>query len=438
MRFVYQIGFFVITALLILLGNMIPASSSQLPKDIKFNHIFETGGYNFDIAQDKDGFIWVGTINGVKVFNGYEVKSYTASKKTFPTNNIRTVYVDSEGLIWLATFGGLAMYDKKTNNFTIYKEDADDPNSISSNVFNGSPNLITESKDGLLWFGTANGLNRFDKKNNKFTRYLNDPKNHNSLSNNNILSVFSDEDDFIWIGTKGGLDKLDRKTKTFTHYKHDPDNLNVSKDIGPGEVNVIAEDVDGVLWIGTSKSGLKKFNKENKKFTHYQNNPKDPSSIANNNIRTIFPSSDGSLWICHPYWVAVGIERFDKNNENFIQYKKDPSNPNTTVSDRVQVEIEDRSGVLWVGENLSTVSTYDKHFNKFKLYTPNPNDDHSIIANVVAIVEDSNKDIWLGSGTEGLVKYNKDKNNFTPYLSDPNFPNDKNLTAMYVDTSGNF
>jgi ligand-binding sensor domain-containing protein len=430
--------FFNIIAALLLICSTTSAAFSQNPNNIKFNQVFETGGYNFDIAQDKDGFIWVGTINGLKIFDGYDVKSYTASKDTFPTNNIRTIFVDSEGLVWLATFGGLAMFDKKKNAFTIFLENPDDPNSISSSVFNGSPNLIAESNDGLIWFGTANGLNSFNKKNQQFTRYLNDLEDQNSLSDNNILSVFNDRDGFIWIGTKeGGLNKFDPRKKIFTHYTHNPENPNKYSDIGSGEVNTIIEDIDGDLWIGTSKSGLKKFDKITETFIHYQNKPNDPNSLANDNVRVIVPTADGNLWICHPYWVAVGIERFDRNNGTFTQYKHDPNYPDSTISDSVQVAFEDASGILWIGENLSTISTYDKNFYRFNLYKPNPGNKNSVISNVIAIVEDSNKDIWLGSGTEGLAKYNRDRDNFTTYPLDPDYPDDKNLTAMAVEGSHN-
>ena len=403
-----------LTIVLLLLYITVPAAQSEELDHIKFNHIFETGGYNFDITQDKDGFIWVGTISGASTYNGYEVKSYTAGPNTFPSNSVRTVFGDSDGLVWLATFGGLAMYDKSTDAFTTYISEPDNPNSISSSVFNGSPNLIAESKDGLLWFGTANGLNSFNKETQLFTRYMHDPNDQNSLSDNDILSVFVDKDQFIWIGTKGkGLNKFDRKTGKFTHYTHNPNKPDSPGNIRPGEVAAITEDADGFLWIGTSESGLKRFDKETEIFTHYQHDPNDPDSLANNNVRVIVPDEDGYLWICHPYWVTVGIERFDRNTGKFTQYKHDPNNPETTISDRVQVLFEDNSDILWIGENLSAISTYDKQAHKFNLYQPQPNDNKSVIKNVIAIIEDSNKDVWLGSGTEGLAKYNREKNNCT-------------------------
>ena len=429
----------ILTIVLLLLYITVPAAQSEKLDHIKFNHIFETGGYNFDITQDKDGFIWVGTISGASTYNGYEVKSYTAGPNTFPSNSVRTVFGDSDGLVWLATFGGLAMYDKSMDAFTTYISEPDNPNSISSSVFNGSPNLIAESKDGLLWFGTANGLNSFNKETQLFTRYMHDPNDQNSLSDNDILSVFVDKDQFIWIGTKGkGLNKFDRKTGKFTHYTHNPNKPDSPGNIGPGEVAAITEDADGFLWIGTSESGLKRFDKETEIFTHYQHDPNDPDSLANNNVRVIVPDEDGYLWICHPYWVTVGIERFDRNTGKFTQYKHDPNNPETTISDRVQVLFEDNSDILWIGENLSAISTYDKQAHKFNLYQPQPNDNKSVIKNVIAIIEDSNKDVWLGSGTEGLAKYNREKDDFTVYAHDPDYPGDKNVTSIYEDSSNNF
>jgi len=426
----------IITITILLLWSSVEASPRIDSHRIKFNHVFETGGYNFDITQDKDGFIWVGTINGVKVFNGYEVKSYVAGKDTFPSNNIRTVFVDSKGQVWLATFGGLSVYNKRTNSFLTYLNESDNPVSISSNVFNGSPNLITESEDGAIWIGTTNGLNSFDKRKKVFTRYLNDPKDKNSLSDNNILSVYFDSKGFLWIGTKeGGLNKLNLKTKTFTHYMHNPKTQDPSFDIGKGEVNAITEDADGVLWIGLSESGLKKFNRKSEKFTHYHHNPNDPSSLADNNIRAIIPNSDGGLWICHPYWVAVGMEWFNKDKGIFAQYKHDENNPDSSISDRVQVAFEDASGILWIGENLSRISTYDKHYNKFNVYKPSQGVNNNVPRNIIAFAEDHSKNIWLGSGTEGLSRYNPEEESFTTYPPDPDFPEDKNVTAIFEDSS---
>lgn len=406
---------------------------------VRFNHVFETGGYNFDIAQDQDGFIWVGTINGVKVFNGYEVKTWAAGKQTFPSNNIRTVFVDSGGLVWLATFGGLSVYDKQTHSFTTYLNDPENPHSISSSVFNGSPNLITEGKDGRIWLGTAHGLNSFDKQTGRFTRYLNKPGDMNSLSDNDILSVYADGNGEIWVGTKkGGLNRLTPGTDTFTRYTHNPENRMPSLDIGPGEVGAIAEDRDGGFWIGLSESGLKKLDRKSGKFRHYQHDPDDPASLGNNNIRAIVPGSDGGIWICHPYWVAVGMERFDKEKETFIQYKQDENSPDTSISDRVQVAFEDASGRLWIGENLSRVSTYDRYFHKFNVYKPNPNNSRAVPKNIIAIVEDRQKNIWLGSGTEGLSKYHPGTDAFTVYPPDPEFPDDRNVTVMVKDGSGTF
>ncbi len=97
---------------------------------------------------------------------------------------------------------------------------------------------------------------------------------------------------------------------------------------------------------------MTKFDKDTETFTHYQHDPNDPDSLANNDVRVIVPDKDGYLWVCHPWWVDVGIERFDKAKETFTHYKRDPDNPETTISDRVQVVFEDNSGILWVGENL--------------------------------------------------------------------------------------
>jgi ligand-binding sensor domain-containing protein len=138
--------------------------------------------------------------------------------------------------------------------------------SIEQGLSQNSVYCIVQDIRGFMWFGTLDGLNKYDGY--SFTVYKHDPKDLQSLSSNDINSIYEDQSGVLWIGTiSGGLNKFDREKETFTHYKHDPDN---PQSLSGNDVLSIYEDQTGVLLIGTDGGGLNKFDREKETFTHYK------------------------------------------------------------------------------------------------------------------------------------------------------------------------
>ncbi len=140
-------------------------------------------------------------------------------------NEVMCFLQDRRGFMWIGTQDGLNKYDGY--KFTVYKHDPLDSTSISDNYIRS----IVETNDGFLWIGTENGgLNKFDPTTKTFTHFRHEPDNLNSLSLNNVRTVFEDPDlssNILWIGTiGGGLNKFNRQSKLFTHYRHDPESSN--------------------------------------------------------------------------------------------------------------------------------------------------------------------------------------------------------------------
>ncbi len=120
-------------------------------------------------------------------------------KEGLSQSTVYSILQDSKGFMWFGTQDGLNKYDGY--QFTVYRHDSQDANSLSHNeVF-----AIYEDSQGTLWFGTGKGLNRFDSQQNRFIHYLHDPQNpDNSLSNNTVWSINEDNEGLLWIGTDGG------------------------------------------------------------------------------------------------------------------------------------------------------------------------------------------------------------------------------------------
>ena len=132
-------------------------------------------------------------------------------------NAVLSMLQDRQGFLWFGTQDGLNRYDGY--NFTVFKTDPENPSSISlASILD-----IEEDPDGLLWLGTwGGGLNRFDPATGKAVRFQNDPSAADSLGNDVVASVFGDSQGRLWIGTMGGgLNRLDRQTGRFVRYVHD-------------------------------------------------------------------------------------------------------------------------------------------------------------------------------------------------------------------------
>src|ERR1700758_2076102 len=174
------------------------------------------------IAEDKDGFLWFATQDGLNKYNGYEFKVYQndpSDTTTISNNNIFSLIIDKEGYLWLGTEnGGLNRFDPNTLQVKRFIHDVHKPETIgSNNVYS-----ILEAKNGNLWIGTLEaGIDVLDKKTGKIIkRYRTISGNSNSLSKGAIWNIHEDKQGIFWISTwGGGLDRLDTKTGVFKHFR---------------------------------------------------------------------------------------------------------------------------------------------------------------------------------------------------------------------------
>jgi ligand-binding sensor domain-containing protein/signal transduction histidine kinase len=349
---------------------------------------------------------------------------------------------DSRGFLWFGTHDGLNKYDGY--DFEIYKHSAEDPHSLGDN----SVWTIYEDHLGVLWVGTdGGGLNRFDRGNERFVRYQHDPDNPNSLSNDVVRSIYEDQSGVLWVGTGGGgLDRFDRETEEFTHYQYeagDPGTL--SHDF----VTSIYEDRFGLLWVGTNGGGLSGFDRENERFVHYQASPDDPHSLGDNYevstdphslsssyVVTIYEDHSGTLWI--GTW--GGLDRFDRETGQFTHYQNDPSDPTSLSHNYVPAIYEDQSGVFWVGTGGGGLNRFDPENEQFVHYQTNPDDPYSLSNDRVwSIYQDRSGVLWIGTGGGGINKFDRETERFAHYQTDPNDPyslSHNNVTSIYEDRSG--
>jgi len=195
-----KIGFVLVVTLFALI-NLSMLAQAQGP-EVKFDHVTIEDGLSHSFAraivQNRQGFMWFGTNEGLNRYDGYSFKVYKPdpNNPNSPGNIlVEAVYEDSKGIVWLGGPVGLDRFDPITERFTRYQPDPDDPASLSSN----SVTTMVEDAQGILWVATNKGLNKFDSQTQKFTHYQHDPADLNSLSNNEIVSMLADKQGNLWL-----------------------------------------------------------------------------------------------------------------------------------------------------------------------------------------------------------------------------------------------
>ena len=216
------------TAVLLLLIVVLVPSFTRSQESILFRHLTVNQGLSQGsvvcILQDRDGFMWFGTQDGLNRFDGYEVtvfKHDPADSTTLNDNFVITIAEDSSGTLWMGTLNKpqtLNRFDPTKETFSHVQSDSIDLRHARA----GSAFTFYEDPSGVRWSGgIGEGVTRFDRRTGKTTVFKHDPANPASLLDDRVYSVFGDRSGTIWIGTREGLERFDPKTETFIHYRHD-------------------------------------------------------------------------------------------------------------------------------------------------------------------------------------------------------------------------
>lgn len=343
-------------------------------------------------------------------------------------SNVKCIIQDNQGFMWFGTRDGLNKYDGY--KFIVYKNNPKDKNSLSNDYIG---DMVVDDK-GTIWIGTTGGgLDKFDVAKNKFTHHKNDPKNQNSISSNRITCLFKDSKGFLWIGTEDeGLNRYDEKLNKFTRYKSGNDGKSLSYAL----INKIFEDRDGRLWIGTDKGGLNLFNPATKTFTIFKHDTKNPNCLSNNSVKTIFEDSHQNLWIGT---LGGGLNLFDKTTSNFTRFRHDPSNKNSLSNDAVFSLSEDNEGNLWIGTENGGLTIFNYQTNKFLRYDQDEMDNTSLTNNSIhSLFRDSKGNMWVGTFSGGVNYLNTDANKFPHFKhTSGNSLSSNKVLSIYEDSDKN-
>lgn len=423
-----------------------------------------------DILQDKKGYIWIGTSNGLNMFNGYDFKIYKNShsdKNSIYDNDIRCLYEDSKGNIWIGLQNGVfSKYDPIADIFTNYSCILNKSGKNNDIAING----IVEDKSGNLWIAAdRSGLYCLNPTTNECS------SSKVGLSNNAITSIAIGNDDCIWITTwGGGLNQYDPKKKTFKYYLTGND---MPEDPKCRFLTCQFHDSEGNIWIGSTYSGMYLINTITNKISHFNNTFGNGEGLNNETVSDIAQDNNGNLWIA----TMNGISILCKDSKKFKYIEADNSKWNLRTN-TITCTWTDESGGIWLGTN-NGIYYYNPLMMKFKNYDikewgDNINDGyiHSVLktqsgkilvkgngdlfildeetnthkpikltssrykhVKQMTLFEDSKGTIWIGNTSEYLGKYNLGTDSYEEIMmkSDKkNYVQFRKINAFYEDIDG--
>jgi ligand-binding sensor domain-containing protein len=308
---------------------------------------------------------------------------------------VEAILEDHRGFLWFGTPDGLNRYDGY--DFTVYRHDPTDPRSPSRSYITS----LLEDRSGELWIGTLGGLDRYVRETDSFERVGagGDGEGHRFEAVVNFL--FQDRSGHLWVGSNRGLDRWDPETGTLVPYL-----ARALAELRADTIRVrtIAEDRSGFLWVGTEGGGLLRMDPRNEEFEHFRHDPDDPASLCHDDIRALLSDRRGRLWIA----TRGGLDRLDDPDTRghpgaFRHVVPDPDDPGSPGGLHVDVLFEDRSGRLWIGYDGAGIDRFDEASGIFHHYRSLESDSTSLSGDVVrTIYEDRRGDLWIGTYTNGL------------------------------------
>lgn len=351
-------------------------------------------------------------------------------------NNVVSIAQDRDGFMWFCTKDGLNRFDGST--FSIFKTSDSDTNTISSNVLNY---VYADRFEDLVWIATEkNGIDAYNYKTNVFTHYGYEYGNTRSLSADGVTHISSDSRGNLWLATyQGGIEYFDKKTKVFTHY-----NQSTIKGLGSDFNWTLMVENDETIYAGHVHHGFSIINLKTKTAVNFKHDPKDPSSLCDNTVTCIFRDSRNNVWI----GTRNGLSLFDPDTYQIKNFKNIPDNTSSLSNNFIQKVIETKDNKLWIGTEGGGVNILDLgNFSKetdpvkvaFEHIQASYTSDGLSSPSVQCLKQDNFGNIWIG-GLGGGINFVPNREPFfntisyLPIIGNTNSLNAKTVPGLCLDS----
>jgi ligand-binding sensor domain-containing protein/signal transduction histidine kinase/DNA-binding response OmpR family regulator len=404
------------------------------------------------ILQDKEGWMWFGTSQGVCRFDGYKFtvfKNDPEDSTSVAGNLVRAIYEDRKGQLWIGTEnGGLNKFNREKENFqhlfssgtqaalkdasvTSIQEDLSgnlwvgtetqlyqikDGNTISEikpsnrSVFTDYFRVLRSDLQGRIWMGTNHGLLVYDPKTNVAEKI----NLRQSLSTNEeIWEIVIDVENTVWVGTyANGMYSVNQTTLEASQVIIDPDNDRSNT------VRSISKDKNGKYWIGT-RGGLYIYEKHKGVTAFYYHEEREPKSLVNNSIQCIVHDLKGDVWI----GTRNGINFLIEERQNILGFKSMPGDDRYLNSSEIYAFWIDPKGDIWAGTESGGINILNRKTGRFRYLLPQKGNPNSLSRNCIkALLDDGKNNLWIGTFLGGLDVLNLQTGVFRHYRNDPADP----------------
>ncbi len=373
------------------------------------------------ITQDRQGFIWIGTADGLNRFDGKQCVAYRASPDSTGLSNgmVWCLYCDQDSSLWIGTQNGLNRFDPGTRTFKKYFHDPADPTSLSSNKVRS----ICRDRTGVLWVGTTWGLNRFESSTSTWDRFLPNTADSTKPGENFIDAILEDSQGTLWIGTGhyftrgGGLFRFDRSNGRISRYIMDSSDLDSSSQRW---ITSLSEDASRNFWICSDIQGVAKLDQMSGVLTQFSlpDNYRwfGPTDMIGGKRSTPHAVKGVCEDRSEAFWIAAwgsGLFRFDRGTRKFTQFLGNPSDPRSLASPFINTIFLDRAGLLWVGTDGGGVNMLStKQFVLRQMFG-----DSLLLQNrVEALICDREGALWIGILGNGVWRYDPATQRASPVL----------------------
>jgi len=435
-------------ALLLVLGAGALAGPPR--PTLRFEHLSVAEGLAQEtvlaVLQDRDGFMWFGTQNGLSRFDGYRVINYRSvpgKPRSLSNSWVRVLHLDRHGRLWLGTDGGLNLYDPVTQSFTLFVPEETARRGNGNRHINA---IVGDGRDGL-WIGTNDGLQYFDTALRRFTTWHHERGNDASLSDDNVNALAVDARGRLWIGTGGGLDSLGPERERIEHHpsglgprsnpvhalmvdgeqrlwvgrlggleRHNLAGPEAGKlrrfgqadGIGPWWITALYRDAGNEIWIGTHDDGLLRWLGREDKFESHRHAVTDRHSLGDNQVSSLYRDRLGTFWV--GTWYA-GVSRVDLGSGGFARLVRRDEAPDSLADNKARALLAD-GDKLWVGTSTA-LNHVDPATNTATVYRHDPRNPDSLVElPASALARDRQGLLWIGSRA-GITTFDPRARRFT-------------------------
>lgn len=428
----------------LLLAMCAGALAAPPRQTLRFEHLSVAEGLAQEtvlaVLQDRDGFMWFGTQNGLSRFDGYRFINYRSvpgKPRSLSNSWVRVLHLDRHGRLWLGTDGGLNLYDPVTQSFTLFVPEETARRGNGNRHINA---IVGDGRDGL-WIGTNDGLQYFDTALRRFTTWHHEHGNDGSLSDDNVNALALDGAGRLWIGTGGGLDSLGPER---TRIEHHPSGLDPRRNpvhalmvdgeqrlwvgrtgglerraltgpeagklrrFGPADgigawwITALYRDAGGEIWVGTHDDGLLRWRGREDSFENHRHAVTDRHSLGDNQVSSLYRDRLGTFWV--GTWYA-GVSRVDLGSGGFTRIVRsgDGVEDGTLADNKARALLGDGER-LWVG-TATALNHVDPATGASTIYRPDPRNPNSLAGlPASALARDAAGRVWIG-GRTGVTAY---------------------------------